>query len=51
MIKREADLEHFCRDKGLVTWSEMKSCGWDSETFEQALTFLIEQIKTRQTSS
>lgn len=44
MIEREADLERFCRDKGLVTWFEMKSCGWDSVTFEQALTFQADFI-------
>ena len=31
MIESEADLKHFCRDKVLVTWFEMKSRGWDRE--------------------
>ena len=31
MIESEADLKHFCSNKGLVTGFEMKSRGWDRE--------------------
>lgn len=49
MIESEAALKQFCRDHSLVTWFEMKSHGWDSDTFEEALTCLLEKIKTGQT--
>ena len=46
MIESQVALEHFCRDHGFDSWFEMKSRGWDGEVFEQALCFLISQIKT-----
>ena len=33
MIESETALKQFCRDHGLVTWFEMKSHGWDGDTF------------------
>ena len=46
IIESQVALEHFCRDHGFDSWFEMKSRGWDGEVFEQALSFLINQIKT-----
>ena len=47
IIESQVALEHFCRDHtGFDSWFEMKSRGWDGEVFEQALSFLINQIKS-----
>jgi len=45
-IESEAALELFCRSHGLVRWFEMKSRGWDGKVFEEALSFLLDKIKT-----
>ena len=47
IIESQVALEHFCRDHaGFDSWFEMKSRGWNGEVFEQALSFLINQIKS-----
>ena len=46
IIESQVALEHFCRDHGFDAWFETKSRGWDGEVFEQALSFLINQIKS-----
>ena len=46
MIESQVALEHFCRDHGFDSWFEMKFRGWHGEVFEQALSYLISQIKT-----
>ena len=49
MFESKVALEEFCRDHGFAVKNfEMKSRCWDGEVFEQALTCLMDQIKSGQ---